>query len=95
MVNDLLFQVALTMIPNIGSVQAKILVEQFETAENVFKAKKKDLESIEGIGEIKALCIKKFDNFSNAEDELKFVEKYKIQTLFLTDKNYPQRLLSC
>ena len=95
MSNDLLFQVALTMIPNIGSVQAKILVEQFETAENVFKAKKKDLESIEGIGEIKAHCIKKFDNFSNAEDELKFVEKYKIQTLFLTDKNYPQRLLTC
>ena len=95
MANDLLFQVALTMVPNIGSVQAKILVEQFETAENVFKAKKKDLENIEGIGEIKAHCIKKFDNFSNAEDELKFVEKYKIQTLFLTDKNYPQRLLTC
>ena len=95
MTNDLLFQVALTMVPNIGSVQAKILTEQFGTAENIFKAKKKELECIEGIGEIKAHSIKKFEDFAEAEDELKFVEKYKIETLFLTDKKYPQRLLTC
>lgn len=29
------------------------------------------------------------------EDEIKFIEKYKIKPLFLTDPNYPKRLLNC
>ena len=36
-----------------------------------------------------------FGNFLPAEKEIEFVEKYKIQTLFLTDENYPKRLLNC
>jgi DNA processing protein len=50
---------------------------------------------MEGIGSIRADCIKKFNNFQRCEDEMKFIEKYKITPLFLTDKNYPQRLLHC
>jgi len=53
------------------------------------------LEKIEGIGEIRARSIKKFDNFRRVEKENAFIEKYKINTLFLTDKDYPQRLLNC
>ena len=29
------------------------------------------------------------------KNEMKFIEKYKIQPLFISDKNYPQRLLNC
>jgi len=93
--NELLYQVALTLVPNIGPVQAKILTEHFGNAENIFNASKKELENIEGIGEVRAKSIKKFDNFSSAEKEIEFVEKYKIQTLFLTSENYPKRLLNC
>jgi len=50
---------------------------------------------MEGIGSIRADSIKKFNNFQRCEDEIKFIEKYKITPLFLTDKNYPQRLLHC
>lgn len=92
---ELLHQLALTMVPNVGAVQAKILVEQFGSAEDIFKARKKDLDAIEGIGEIRAAAIKHFHGFAEAEAELEFIEKYKISTLFLTDKNYPQRLLNC
>lgn len=95
MSNDLLYQIALTFVPNIGPVQAKILTEHFGNAENIFKAPKKELGNIEGIGEVRAKSIKTFDNFSLAEKEIAFVEKYKIQTLFLTDENYPKRLLNC
>ncbi len=95
MSNDLLYQIALTFVPNIGPVQAKILTEHFGNAENIFKAPKKELGNIEGIGEVRAKSIKMFDNFSPAEKEIEFVEKYKIQTLFLTDENYPKRLLNC
>lgn len=95
MPDDLLYQVALTWVPNIGAVQAKILIDHFETAENIFKAKVKQLESIEGIGEVKAQSIKNFDDFSGAEEEINFIEKFKIETLFITDPAYPQRLKAC
>lgn len=95
MTNDLLYQVALTLIPNIGCVQAKILIEKYGNAENIFHAKKKELSLIENIGLVRAQSIRSFDDFSQAEEEIKFIEKYKIQTLFLTDKSYPQRLLHC
>ena len=73
----------------------KILAQEFGFAEKIFKAKQQFLEKIEGIGEVRAKAIKAFTNFSNAEEEIKFIEKYKIKPLFLTDKDYPQRLLNC
>ncbi|MBI3884069.1 MAG: DNA-protecting protein DprA [Sphingobacteriales bacterium] len=93
--NDLLYQVALTLVPNIGDIHAKILVNHFGDAESIFKANKKDLEYIDGIGTVRANSIKGFDNFFNSEEELKFIDSYKITPLFITDKNYPQRLLNC
>ena len=93
--NDLLHQISLTQINNIGCVQAKILLEHFNTAEAIFKAKKKELSLIDGIGEIRANNIKHFDTFKDAEQEIKFIEKHHIQPLFITDKNYPQKLLNC
>lgn len=95
MTNDLLYQIAITLVPNIGPVQAKILIEHFGNAENIFKASKKELGSIEGIGEVRAKSIKFFDDFSMVKKEIDFVEKYKIQTFFLTDETYPKRLLNC
>lgn len=95
MTNDLLYQVALTLVPNIGNVHAKSLVNIYGSAEAIFKAKKKELENIEGIGTVRANSIKAFDNFQSSEEELAFIEKYKITPLFINDKNYPQRLLNC
>lgn len=92
---DLLFQLALTQVPNIGCVHAKILTEHFGTAEKIFNAKKSTLEKIEGIGEVRANSIKQFSAFKEQEDEIDFIEKYKIKPLFLADKEYPQRLLNC
>ena len=94
MKTDLLYQIALTLIPNIGAVQAKLLLQQFEAPE-IFKAKKSLLEKIEGIGEIRASSIREFDNFSAAEEEIAFIEKYKVRPLFISDRSYPQRLLNC
>lgn len=91
---DLLYQLSLTMVPNIGTVQAKILLQHCE-AEEIFHAKKRFLEKIEGIGPVRAESIKKFDGFKRAEEEIRFIEKYKIKPLFLTDAAYPKRLLNC
>ena len=93
--SELFYQLALTLIPQIGDVQAKILVQHFGDASSVFKARKAELEKIEGIGEMRAAYIRDFNEFHLAEAELKFIEKYKIRPLFLTDEAYPKRLLNC
>ena len=92
--SELLYQLALTLIPNIGPVQAKILLQHCN-AEEIFHAKKSYLEKIEGIGPVRAASIAAFKDFSKAEEEIKFIEKYKIKPLFLTDNDYPKRLLNC
>jgi DNA processing protein len=92
---QLLSQIALTLVPHIGAVQARILVDHFGEADAIFKAGKKELSSIEYIGEVRAAAIRQFSNFSEAEAQLRFIEQYNIQALFLTDAGYPQRLLHC
>lgn len=92
---ELKYQIALTFVPNIGDIHAKALINRFGNAEAVFSARKKDLEVLEGIGTIRANSIKTFNDFSKAEQEIDFIKKYKITPLFITDKNYPQRLLNC
>src|SRR6218665_3132118 len=95
MKEDLLYRIALTRIPHIGDVHAKALVQIFGTARDVLQAPKKQLESIEGIGSVRAASIKKFTDFISCEKEIAFIEKHKIETLFITDENYPRRLLNC
>src|SRR5690242_7113454 len=95
MQKELLYQIALTLVPNIGDVRAKALVNHFGSAEPIFKASKKRLEEIEGLGQKAISSLLQFNDFKRAEEEIEFIEKYSITPLFLTDKNYPQRLLNC
>lgn len=94
MANDLLYRIALTLVPQVGPVQAKILLQQAEP-EEIFKARTSFLEKIEGIGPIRAREIRNFRDFSEAEKEIRFIEKHRLRVLFLTDPDYPRRLLHC
>jgi len=85
----------LTLVPQVGTVHAKILLEHFGNATEIFHARRPVLEKIEGIGISRAKSIKSFSNFSRVEQEIRFLEKYKIQPICLTDKKYPRRLLNC
>jgi DNA processing protein len=93
--NELLYRIALTHIPNIGDVHGKALINTCGSAAAIFNAKKKDLENIEGIGSVRANNIKSFQDFSKAEKEIEFIDKFKIQPLFITDDAYPKKLLHC
>jgi DNA processing protein len=95
MKEELIYRLALTMIPELGSVKARLLTEHFGDATSVFSAKKKELSCIEGVGELCARRLKEWNNFHEAEEEITFAEKHQLQILFITDKNYPQRLLHC
>jgi DNA processing protein len=95
MTNDLFHQIALTLVPNIGHVHARTLIQHFGNAAAIFKVNTSTLEKIEGIGAVRAGSIRSFDGFAAAEQEVKFIEQYKIQPLFITEPAYPQRLLHC
>lgn len=95
MQQERIYQLALTLIPELGVIRAKALLDRFTTASAIFQAKKKELASTEGIGEVCARSIKTWNNFAQAEEELHFIESHHIEPVFITDKNYPQRLLHC
>lgn len=92
---DKIFEIALTQVPNIGNVAAKALMGIFERAEDIFTCPEGKLEKIEGIGQVRARSIKKFRDFSLAEAEMKFTERYGIRVLGIRDADYPKRLLHC
>ncbi|HEX8376946.1 MAG TPA: DNA-processing protein DprA [Pedobacter sp.] len=92
---SLLHQIALTLIPGVGSVNSRLLLKHFGTAEEVFKARKPNLLAIPGIGEKTTQTILQQSFFERAEKELAFVEKYKIQTFFYASDDYPKRLKNC
>jgi len=90
--NNLLYQIAITQIPNVGDVIAKNLISYCGGVEQVFHQKKHKLLRIPGIGEKVAEAIIHFNDFEKAENEIKFIEKHKINALFYLDENYPTRL---
>ena len=93
--NEKLYQIALTLLPNVGNALAKNLIAYCGNAELVFKTSKAKLEKIPLIGKERAELIATADVMRQAEDELKFTEKYNIQPLFFTDAAYPLRLKEC
>ncbi|MDB5281690.1 MAG: dprA [Bacteroidota bacterium] len=89
---NLLYQVAFTMLPNVGSMVAKNLIAYCGSPEAVFKTSKQKLLKIPLVGEERAESIVKADLLKEAEQELKFIEDFKIKTFFFTEEDYPARL---
>ena len=92
---ELLYEVALTLIPGIGDVNGKKLVAYCGGAEAVFHEKKKSLLSISGIGEKSVESIVSQNVLSRAEKELAFVERNGIKVLYYLNPDYPKRLQHC
>jgi DNA processing protein len=97
MSENLKYQLALTLIPNIGDILGKRLVAYCGSPEAIFKEKKTALEKVPGIGAIYADSIIKVNAsvFKRAEEEIVFIEKNNITPLFYLDKNFPKRLTYC
>lgn len=89
---DLIYKIALTQIPGIGSVLAKNLVSYCSGADKVFGKSVTFLKKIPGIGDQIAKNIASFKDFTLAEKEVDFIEKKKVKPLFFLDKEYPYRL---
>ncbi|MFA5533456.1 MAG: DNA-processing protein DprA, partial [Mariniphaga sp.] len=93
--DELYYKLALSMIPGIGGVLARNLLAYTGSARRVFSEPYHSLMKIPGIGEVHARGIKNSEVFIQAEKELKFIDKHKIEVLFFADQNFPRRLKHC
>ncbi|QQS30653.1 MAG: DNA-protecting protein DprA [Sphingobacteriales bacterium] len=93
--DNLIYQIALTLIPKVGSYTAKTLISYCGGVNEIFKMPKSKLLKIPNIGEKIASSITDFkEALKKAEKEIEFIQKHGIRPMFYLDKDYPYRLKS-
>lgn len=90
-----IYSIALTMVPGIGHIGAKHLIDGMDNAVDVFRLRK---ELPERIPEISRRVVEALDcpqAITRAEQEYEFVRKNRISCLTFHDEAYPSRLREC
>jgi DNA processing protein len=97
MAANLHYEIALSLFPRVGSVNARRLVAYLGSVNAVFESSTKTLKDIPGIGSglIKTIVDKRDEVLKQAEKEMGFINKYGIKTFFYLNKEYPRRLAQC
>ena len=93
--DKLIYQIGLTLIPGVGDVLARKLVNMCGSAEAVFREPAGALKRLPKIGRLLAQAAANRELLLRAEKEVEFVLKYRINVLFFTDSGYPRRLRNC
>lgn len=89
---EVLYKIALTMIPKVGAVTARNLISYCGGLEAVFRARKKELCYVPGVGEVLANHILHSNALELAEQELNYLQKEGVRPIFYLDQDYPDRL---
>ncbi|HMN32664.1 MAG TPA: DNA-processing protein DprA [Chitinophagaceae bacterium] len=93
--SEIFYRIALNSISGIGPVRYKKLIQEFGSAEAIFKEKLKFLKINPTLTEQLAISIKQFNETEKIEKEFSFIEKNKIQIFCFDEDHYPQRLKMC
>ncbi|WP_312187782.1 DNA-processing protein DprA [Sphingobacterium sp.] len=91
----LIYPIALTKIKGIGPRTARNILEHNDNLEDFFSYSKKDLMRVPGLRESSANAIIHKTYMAECEKELAFIDKHRIQALWLEDQHYPTRLKHC
>ncbi len=86
------YALALTMIPGIGDVLARALLDCLGTAQAIFCSSLRQLMRVPGISRKRAEAIVSFGDWKLVEQELAFIDAHQIQMIFIQDDAYPDRL---
>lgn len=86
------FRIALSMIPNVGSVKAKALIDNLGSAQAVFEASSKEVLATTGISNKILSAIRDRTIIERARKEVEFAKRNEIQVLYYLEENYPDRL---
>lgn len=92
MSEELVFQIALELIPGVGNKGTKQLLSYCGSASEVFRSPKSKLLKIPGVGDKMAEAIKQSSPFKEAEGILESAEKIGSEVLHYTNPAFPKRL---
>ena len=92
MAEEISYWVALSLVPGVGSVLFKRLLNQFKSPDAVFRATLRDLLRVEGIGKTVAEEILKGPAEKKTERELRLLKEAGGILLTIADERYPLRL---
>ena len=92
MAEETSYWVALSLVPGVGSVLFKRLLDQFRTPAAVFKTSSKELLKVEGVGEKVANEIQKGPSEKKVEREFRLLKEVGGMILTFEDDLYPMRL---
>ncbi len=93
--DELLYRIAVTLLPGIGAVRTRALLARFDSLEAFFSASPSTLLRLPGFGEHLASREVREKALHLAEQEVAFVRKHHIRTLWFLDDRYPARLKQC
>ncbi len=92
MAEDIFYWLALSLVPGVGSILIKRLLERFKTPEAVFRAPVKELLKIEGLGERVAGEIQIGPLEKAVKRELSLLKEAGGKIITIKDDDYPKRL---
>ncbi|UCG26768.1 MAG: DNA-processing protein DprA [Bacteroidales bacterium] len=92
---NLICKIGISLIPGIGSITAKKLIDFTGSIEGIFRESERNLLKIPGIGSQLARNIRNQNVLERAEKEIEFLEKNNIRSFFYLDPEYPERLKQC
>lgn len=92
MPTDNQYQIALTLVPGVGSILIRQLISYCGSAPDVFRAPLARLLKVPGIGAVTARALLKPGVLAEAERVGQRLEKMGATALFYTDKTFPARL---
>lgn len=90
-----LYSIALTMIPGVGHIGAKRLVDGMGSATDVFRLRNELPDRLPGVSRRIVEALDAPRAIERAREELAFVQKKQIRCLTLADEAYPSRLREC
>ena len=94
--NKEVYQIALTKVDGVGPVTAKLLLDHFDTSQDIFRASASTLNTISGLRKnIYSLLHQDKKIFAQAEQEVNRAKKHGIEILFYQDQTFPSRLKHC
>jgi len=83
---------ALNLLPRIGPIRVRRLLERFDSPQAILAAKRRELLSVPGIGEDMAEQIGDWENRIDLAEEQRRIADHGISLVTLDDMNYPEAL---
>src|SRR3954454_16471506 len=84
--------IALNMLPTMGPVRLRKLLQVFETPERILSAKRDDLRKVDGIGREVIDQISNWESIVDLPSELKRIKSFDATVITQSSPEYPKSL---